>query len=269
MSDSPGARLGSGRAAEVFEYGPGRIIKLMRDPGHRPDREVAGQQAARAAGIPTPEVFGTTIIEGRAGIIMERIEGLDGLTAASRKPWRVWAVGRATGRVHRQLSGVPAPDGLRDLRALVEERIGTSDTIPEAARERLKAILALAPDGDRLCHLDLHPGNIIESPAGPIVIDFSNAASGHPMADHARSLLTFDAGEPPDDTPRHEQLLIAAGRSIARRGYQSGYGPVDREALALWMPLMVALRLGERIPQERTRLLRLLSRSLRTAGALV
>ena len=59
-----------------------------------------------------------------------------------------------------------------------------------------------------------HPGNIIESPSGPVVIDFANAASGHPMADHARSLMTFEAGEPADDTPAKERLLIAIGRGL-------------------------------------------------------
>ena len=83
MSAAPGAKIGSGRAAEVFEHGPGRIIKLLREPGPAEwlEREAAAQSAARAAGVAAPEVFGIEELEGRRGIVMERVEGLDGLTA--------------------------------------------------------------------------------------------------------------------------------------------------------------------------------------------
>ncbi len=268
MSASPGARLGGGRAAEVFDYGPGRIIKLLREPGPAEwlDREATAQTAAREAGIAAPEVFGLEHIDGRRGIVMERIEGLDGLTTIDHKPWRVWAVGRETGRLHRQLSAVAAPPMLRGIRAYVSERLD-SPRVPAAARARLHFILERAPDGDRLCHFDFHPGNVIESPSGPTVIDFANAASGHPMADHARSIMTFQAGQPADDTPLKQRMLVAIGRGLARRAYISGYGPVDLQALTLWMPLVIAARLDEDVPQERKRLLRMLSRSLHAAEA--
>lgn len=270
VSAALGERLGSGRAAEVFEFGPGRIIKLLREAGPAAwlEREAAAQRVAGEAGVPVPTVFGIELVDGRPGIVMERVEGLDGLTAIDRKPWRVWAVGRDVGRLHRNLAGVAAPGALRTVREIVTERLETSARIPERARERLKSVALRAPDGDRLCHLDFHPGNVIESAAGPVVIDFANAASGHPMADHARSLMTFDAGEPADDTPRKERALIAIGRGLAKRAYQSGYGHVGREALGLWMPLVVAARLDEGIPEERVRLLRMLSSSLRAAEAL-
>lgn len=267
MSEALGIRLGSGRAAEVFEFGTGRIIKLLREPGtgESLNREAAAQTAAREAGVAAPAVFGLEQVDGRHGIVMERIEGLDGLTAIDRKPWRVWAVGRDVGRLHRQLSQVSAPQGLRTVRQIVTDRIESSPRVPASARERLRRIASLAPDGDRLCHLDFHPGNVIESPAGPVVIDFANAASGHPTADHARSLMTFEAGEPADDTPAKERLLIAVGRGLAKLAYRSGYGSVDSKALELWFPLVIAARLDEGIPEERKRLLRMLSRSLRAA----
>jgi Ser/Thr protein kinase RdoA (MazF antagonist) len=265
MSAVLGDRLGGGRAAEVFAFGPGRVIKLLRSPGHSDylEREAAAQSVARAAGVAAPEVFGIETVDGRQGLVMERVDGLDGLTAIDRKPWRVWAVGRDVGRLHKQLSQVPAPEGVRSVTELIRRPLEESPRIPEAARERLLAVFALAPTGDRLCHMDLHPGNVIESTGGPVVIDFASAVSGHPMADHARSLMTFEAGEPADDTPLKERLLIALGRGIAKRAYRSGYGAVDQRALALWMPLVVAARLDEGIPEERTRLLRMLSRSLR------
>jgi phosphotransferase family enzyme len=40
-------------------------------------------------------------------------------------------------------------------------------------------------DGARLRHLDLHPANVILSPEGPVVIDWTNARRGEPAFDVA------------------------------------------------------------------------------------
>src|ERR1043165_1595103 len=94
-------RIGSGRAAEVFAYGEGRIIKLLRQQGGGEflAREADAQRAAREAGVAAPEVFGLESVDGRTGIVMERVDGLDGLTALDRQPWRVWTIGHQVGRL--------------------------------------------------------------------------------------------------------------------------------------------------------------------------
>ena len=262
-------RIGSGRAAEVFAYGEGRIIKLLRQQGGGEflAREADAQRAAREAGVAAPDVFGLESVDRRTGIVMERVDGLDGLTALDRQPWRVWAIGHQVGRLHRQLAEVRAPESLRTLRDVIRERVTNSARVPNPARLRLLALLDRLPDGDRLCHMDFHPGNVLESPQGPVVIDFANAMRGDPLADHARSLVIFRAGEPADDTSRRERWLIAVGRGLARIAYQRGYGRVDGRALQSWEPVIIAWRLDEGVPEERTKLLRMLSRALRRAEA--
>ena len=70
-----GERVGSGRVAEVFAFVPGRVIKLLREPGGIEwlRREAAAQMAAHSAGIRVPEVSELATIDGREGIVMERI----------------------------------------------------------------------------------------------------------------------------------------------------------------------------------------------------
>jgi len=45
------------------------------------------------------------------------------------------------------------------------------------------------PDGDRLCHGDFHPINVLGDLAQPLVIDWLDAARGAPAADACRSYL--------------------------------------------------------------------------------
>ena len=51
-----------------------------------------------------------------------------------------------------------------------------------------------APEGDRLLHLDLHPFNVLVDESGQVsgVIDWANAAAGHPDLDRARSLAILN-----------------------------------------------------------------------------
>lgn len=52
-------------------------------------------------------------------------------------------------------------------------------------------------EGAALLHRDLHPANVILSPAGPVVIDWTNAAAGDPAVDVAIVwVIATSLGEP-------------------------------------------------------------------------
>ena len=45
------------------------------------------------------------------------------------------------------------------------------------------------PEGDRLCHGDFHPINVLGEVSRPVVIDWPDACRGDPAADLCRSYL--------------------------------------------------------------------------------
>jgi len=266
-----GERLGIGRGAEVFACAEGRVLKLQRDPASADwlSREMRAQRAAMEAGIRVPQVYEIVEHEGRPGLLMERIEGRDGLTAIEKQPWKLWAIATGLGRLHRAIARVEAPAQLLDFQAVAKHDLTTSDRIPEKARARLLALLEEAPAGQRLCHMDFHPGNVIVDSKGPVVIDFASARRGDPVADHVKSLLLFDVGVPPE-TSLWVRLIVLMGRRLARAGYVRGYGRLTQAETAratLWWPILVGQRLAEGIPEERRPLLKLLARTLRPAEA--
>jgi aminoglycoside phosphotransferase (APT) family kinase protein len=246
------------------------VLKLLREAEHAPwlERELVSQRAALAAGIRAPEAIEIIEHEGRPGLVMERVAGLDGLTLLDRKPWRVWEVGSLVGRLHRSLREVAAPAGTVSLRDEVRHDIADSPCVPERARERLLAIAEALPDMDRLCHMDFHPGNVIISPTGPVVIDWASARRGDPVADHVKSMLLLQASSPPEMGLR-ERLVVGLGRGLAGAAYKHGYGRLARDETsraALWRPVLVGQRLAEGIREERRTLLKMLARSLREAA---
>ncbi len=158
----PGRLIGSGRSADVYELDDDRVLRRYRGP-FDVGAEVTVMTHLRAAGYPVPEIFDA----GGADLVMTRLRGTDMLADLTRRPWLAASHGRTLARLHDRLHEIEAPSGLR--RPLGQ--------------------------GDRVLHLDLHPGNVMLTETGPVVIDWSSAAAGPPGADVAIAMLIMKVSE--------------------------------------------------------------------------
>lgn len=257
-------RLGQGREAEILDWGNGRVLRLLWRAERAPslDREEAALRAASAAGAPVPAPFERVSRDGRPGLVMERAWGPDLLTRLGARPWTVLAVGRTLGVLQAQLHRVRAPDTLPELKGLVREAVAARrDLVPDHLAARADGLLHELPGGDRLCHGDFHPANVLLTAQGPRVIDWSSASRGDPMADVARTLLLIRLAEIPEHAPTLVRRLDRLGRRLMLASYLRAYGHLDRQLIEHWQRLLLIGRLAEDIPGERAKLLALLERS--------
>jgi hypothetical protein len=98
----------------------------------------------------------------------------------------------------------------------------------------------------RLLHGDLHPGNVLLSDAGPVLIDWTNAASGPSAHDTATTWLVLACLEPP--APEVDTWL--AVRRPLVDGFLSG---IDRAAAAAAMPQVASGRVTDPATTDRER----------------
>ena len=115
---------------------------------------------------------------------------------------------------HARAHGYPVP-AVQEVRAdaLVLERIEGPTMLQAIELERDAAELArlhrqlheIPFEGAALLHRDLHPANVIRSPTGSVVIDWTNAAAGDPAVDVAL-VWVICIGE---DNPRAEAFARA------------------------------------------------------------
>jgi Ser/Thr protein kinase RdoA (MazF antagonist) len=262
-----GVKLGAGREADVHAWGDEAVVKLYRPGflGHR--AEAVALAKLDGHGI-APKLVDTVEFDGRTGLVLERLDGSDMLSLLQRQPWRVLGLARALAGTHLAVHEVPAPADLPELRQALAARIADA-VLPAHLRAYALRVLDALPDGDRLCHGDYHPGNVLVAADRVAVIDWPNAARGVPEADHARTMLLLRRADPLPDTPLASRALITAGRSMFAHRYAQAYhdgSPQRPRQTASWLVVHAAARLAEGIAVEQATLIGFLDRAHQRAA---
>ncbi len=257
-----GPRFAEGRTAELYAWGAHDALKLFREgwPPEAAEHEAAVAERLYAAGVPSPMVRGVVEVEGRNGVVYERVTGPSLEDVLREKPWQLAHAVRLLAETHAAVHARPAPDAT-PLREQLDRRIrkaGAPAHLRDAALRRLETL----PNGEALCHGDFHPGNVLLSARGPLVIDWENETRGDPLADVARTeLLLRMAHIYVAHMARRVVTLGALAALIAlyRRSYRRASG-VALDPLAAWRLPVVVTRLSEGITCEERHLLALASR---------
>jgi aminoglycoside phosphotransferase (APT) family kinase protein len=183
-------------------------------------RELLAMRAAVESGLPVPSVEAEATWQDRPALLLSWCEGRPLADELKARPWRVWSLGAAFGRLQAQIHSVRAPEAM--LRE-PDRWITWAGPVDAALRERLEAA---SPRSDALLHFDYHPFNILAGKAGPTaVLDWANAQAGDPRADFARTASLLRLAAAAVGSP--ERFFSAFLRLFAR-AWRSGYGQVSR-----------------------------------------
>lgn len=174
-----GELLAKGRAADVYAYGDGLVLRRYRTPMDC-TYEAAVMRYVASHGYPVPEV-----VEVSGGdLVMERLDGTTMLEDFSEHPWRLFRYAAMLADLMKQLHVIEPPSWLVDK----------------------------APGGGAIVHLDLHPDNVMLTSRGPVVIDWSNAGRGDANAEVADLWLVMTCADAP--VTGFKRTLITAGRKL-------------------------------------------------------
>ena len=252
MSTEKGPMIARGNTAEIFLWQDNQVLKLFLDwcPATDAEREARSTQAVHKSGLPVPAVEGIVEVEGRTGIVFERIDGPSMLGLVTSKPWKLFRLARALAELHAGMHSREVPE-LPSQRRRLERDIQREDVLPVNTKEVVLKALEQLPDGSAVCHGDFHPENIIMSSRGPVIIDWLDATQGNPVADVARTSLLFQTSElPPSSAGR---WLVNWTRRLFYSTYLKRYlqlRPASGEQIAAWQLPVAAARLDENIPPE-------------------
>ena len=246
-----GPLIGQGLTAEIYAWGDGQVLKLYHAgfPEKWIHREAEVTRIAHGAGLAAPAVGPVVELDGRQGIVYERIDGESMLRTFAAKPWMLFDLTRQFAALHAAMHKGECAD-LPSQREGLERSIQRTAHLTDSTKERLIAALRNLPDGNAICHGDYHPDNILMSPRGPIVIDWLTATRGNPLADVARTSLMARSPALPAGTGRLEGWLFQIGRTLFHRAYLREYRkhrPAPQEQIVARIPLQAAARTTEGI----------------------
>lgn len=222
-----GKLIGAGRTAEVFEWGEGQVIKLYVD---RFGQDLCQYESnlikvISEAGAPAPAFFGNVEYGGRAGMLMEKLEGEIMFDLMKTRLPRLAFFAQQMARMHWQIHQAQVDKGLI---------IGQQDKFLEKINlasvhlgDRIHMVtdyIDKLPDGDRVCHGDFHPKNMLYHTSGSWGgIDWTNAYRGHPLGDFAKTYLRFSGPYVTKKFNPRKLWFYKAMRNFIRRSYKREY----------------------------------------------
>lgn len=239
-----GKELGVGNTATVYEWGQGKVIKLFHNDYPRKSIEKEFQNARIIANLnfEKPQVHKIVVYGKRIGIIYDEIEG-ESLENRLLETGDIEGCALHMAKLHKKIinnrvSNIPSYKEF--LRYYIARIIDLQD------REKILSILDELPDGDMLCHGDLHPGNIFISGEETTVIDFMNICRGHFLYDVARTTFLIQYTPVPEEVEDKEALLKL--KRLLTDLYLVEMG-VTREMIQNFLTVIMVARRGEN-PEE-------------------
>ena len=245
MSESIGRLLAAGNVAEVFDW-DSRIVKLNRSAARKPMvlREATIHAAVEVMGLPVPAVWGVQQAAGRWGIVFDRISEASFAKRMQEDLSLVPECLEILVRLHARIHTHPAHE-FGSLKSRLAANIARTGLLDEPRKQILLSLLVEMPKGDRLCHGDFHPINVLGQTSQPLVIDWPDACRGDPSADVCRSYL----------------LLKLHAAEIAEP-YLDAYcriTTISRATIVGWLPYVAVARLAEDVPNDFERLLEIVN----------
>jgi hypothetical protein len=264
---SLGEKIGEGSMSDVHAWAPGQVVKLFK--ANIPRRiswyEAYMTRAVFAAGGPAPEVLDEVKVEGRRGIVLPRLDGPTLLQLLQTEAITPEAAGAILATLAFAVHKTPSPVEALSIRAYMDASLQLPDPgLPEPIAAAVLALVDRLPPDEGLSHCDLHPANVIMTPEGPRLIDWTGTKRGGAPLDLAcchflRTELVVESLGPPE---RQRALDEAVQSEYARL---AGISPATlRAAMEAHLPIVRAFFLlsGLARPATRERLLQRLDADL-------
>ncbi len=250
MENRIGRLLGSGGTSQVYEWDTDQVIKIYK--AHVDDNVINNEryigELLNKFILDIPKLLGSTFIKEKQALIYERIQGnvfADPLLHGCYEIRMAYQYAKMHYEIHKKIT-----TELPSLHEMLRQRIlSLQDKLEELQEGLLDSLLRLLdriPHGQRLCHGDFQPFNIIGDETGYRVIDWNGACFGNPCLDVAWSYMTLNS-------PVVDHLLSDAIARVFRKfneDYLLHYcdlSGINRQKILECIPIVAARRLHDNV----------------------
>ena len=209
--------LGVGHTAEVYLWDEGTVLKLFHEryPLDAIEREARIAQRVHGVGLPTPAVIGGIIeVNGRFGLIYERVWGVSMLETLASQPESLLRYANLQAELQVDLHSRTGIEDVPNQHDKLGTTIRSVRILTPDLRSAVLNLLDGLPEGNQLCHGDFHPGNLLLTEDGPVIIDLDGR---HARQSSGRCGPQFVADErgPTAGRRSHEQATRSVPRPVS------------------------------------------------------
>jgi uncharacterized protein (TIGR02172 family) len=246
--------ISQGRTADIYTFGEEYILKLFHKEWAKEsiEQEFKVNQLLRENTIQVPEAYEIINYEGRMGIIYERIFGPTVLQLMEKHPFSYLKQARLLADLHLYIHNFTC-DKLPSQKKILTERIRANTVISNGQKIALLQDLANLEDSDSICHGDFNPDNVIISPKGPIIIDWTDATYGNPVADVTAITLMTEIVEISESASPITKLMFRLLRKHFIRTYKVRYfknSIHQMKEAQQWIPIIAASYYGKQTSEK-------------------
>lgn len=261
-----GELLGKGMTAEVYQWGQDKVLKLFR---HNYREEWAKYEAdigrkVHEAGVSSPAVFDMVEVDGRKGILFERIFGKTFTSILLKQPWYFGSFVYQMAGFQYQIHNHTA-EGLPSQKEKFARAIQLSSELLGDRTEKILDYIGRLPERDNICHGDMYLSNIIKSGNKLVAIDWSSGYRGDPSGDVARTCMIINSPAVLPGTPDILGAMSGFPKSLTYRVYLNEYMRISKmkyEEMDAWILPVAAVKLKDRIPGEEKWLMKIIDKRL-------
>ncbi len=258
-SIQPGLLLGKGGSSNVYAWKENKAIKLYHseEKAKMMEREMENTQIARKAGLPVPKVYQTISIGEQKGLVFDKIPGETLWTALQKKPWKLLRLVRKFTDLQVHMHTLQSAD-MSELKDYFRKKIEEKTALPPELKARAIKKLGELPVASAICHLDYQVENILIHKEDLVLVDWSNACAGDPVADVAYTCMNLYRSKAPVGKSVYQKILIRMGLSYFIRIYLRRYKKKSGRSLHRlkdWLVPMVAMYFQSLSPGEKKVLL--------------
>ena len=202
-----GKIIGEGNTATVYEWEEGKALKLFAQgyPQDAAEGEFLNAKAVNGMNFAKPMAYELICREDRIGIVYDRVEG-EPLLEWLFRTGDIQGCAAYMAELHKTIVQNSVSD-VMNYKDFLKYHIEHAQSVSQIERERALEMLDQLKDGDKLCHGDFHPGNILLSNGNTTVIDFMNVCHGDYLYEVARTVYLMEYTPVPAEADDRETLL--------------------------------------------------------------
>lgn len=246
--------MGYGLTADVYQWAGHTVLKLFKDniQDQVIEYEALIHEMVYDKGIRMPKLIEEIQYEGRRGFIYERCNGRTLLFQMMKKKWKVRHFAKVLARAQVEIQRNEAPL-LPNLKDRLQRDIHSIKSLAVEDAERLMAYIDILPEGDSICHMDFHPGNVFYDQGITHTIDWVTASRSVPAADIARTYVLVKHSDSIIEGPSWVRALESFWRWLFLRSYlktikrETG---ITFEDVEIWLKPIAIARMSEGISEK-------------------